>query len=505
MKKFKKIFAAIAASALVAAMSFTSMAAASITINSNLSADEGTEATTYKYYQILKASVSGNNVAYYVENEDLKKAIAVLKSDLDDDGTKEDLFTVSGKTVAGNRWNVIPSDDLKKLISTNSDKAAKKLATAFKTIKDNKAIVKGDFDRGTDGTGTPTATGLTEGYYLIESSLGTVLAINTVGNDNIEIHEKNYYPTLTKTGSTDNASYGENITYTVEVWVPSSVDQKPITIIDTMTKGLTPVTKTVGGENVLDVTAVVKETNATVNVSVGEAVVATDGKQTINIEIPADVVKPNAVIANEGKHIELTYKAILNQDAVKNVAERNTAVLHYADYISTEKFADVTTYGFKLTKRAGDTVANAGDIEAAAGDAKFSLWKSAASVNAEDKIGIVVKDGNTNTYRVATAGETSVSICAGGSEGHKVASIEGLAVGTYYLQEDEAPKGYNKLENRVEIQVAAADSSEKNFTVLNKVGIQLPSTGGMGTTVFAIVGLLVMAGAAVTLIVKKRA
>ena len=54
MKKFKKIFAAIAASALVAAMSFTSMAAASITINSNLSADEGTEATTYKYYQILK-------------------------------------------------------------------------------------------------------------------------------------------------------------------------------------------------------------------------------------------------------------------------------------------------------------------------------------------------------------------------------------------------------------------------------------------------------------------
>lgn len=497
MKKFKKIFAALAASALVAAMSFTSMAAASITIDSNLNADEGTETTKYTYYQMLKASVSGDNVAYYVENAELKEAIAGLKSDLDGDGKAEEaLFTVSGKTVAGNRWNVIPSDDLKNLIDTHSEVAAEKLATAFKTIKD-KAIVKADFDRGTDGTGPATATNLTEGYYLIESSLGTVLAINTVGNDNITITEKNEYPSLTKTGSRSTASYGEEITYTVVVGIPASVDEKPITIIDTMTKGLTPVTKTVGGENILDVKAVVKETNATVNVSVGEADVAADGKQTINIKIPADVVKANA-----GKHIELTYKAILNQDAVKNVAERNTAVLHYADYISKEKFADVTTYGFKLMKMAGNTVDDAVDIDATAGDAKFSLWKAGST---EDKIDIVVKDVNTNTYRVATAGETSVSICAGGSEGHKVATIEGLAEGTYYLQEDEAPKGYNKLENRVEITVVANDHSEKNFLVLNKVGIQLPSTGGMGTVAFAVVGLIVMAGAAVTLIIKKRA
>lgn len=500
MKKFKKIFAALAASVLVAAMSFTSMAAASITIDSGLK--EGTETTQYTYYQMLKASVSGDNVAYYVENAELKEAIAGLKSDLDGDGKAEEaLFTVSGKTVAGSRWNVIPSDDLKNLIDTHREVAAEKLATAFKTIKD-KAIVKDNFDRGADGTGTPTATNLTEGYYLIESSLGTVLAINTVGNDNITIHEKNDYPTLTKTGSTDTASYGENITYIVEVWVPSSVDQKPITIIDTMTKGLTPVTKTVDDKKVLDVKAVVKETNDTVNVTAAEAATDADGNQAITITIPnpKDVVKDNA-----GKHIELTYKAILNENAVKNVAEKNTAVLHYANYISKEKFANVTTYGFTLTKRAGNTAEDAVDIDATAGDAKFSLWKSESSVNAEDQIAIVVKEANTNTYRVATAGETSVSICAGGFAGHKVATIEGLAEGRYYLQEDEAPKGYNKLENRVEIQVVKADSSERNFTVLNKVGIKLPSTGGMGTVAFAVVGLIVMAGAAVTLIIKKRA
>ena len=500
MKKFKKIFAAIAASILVAAMSFTSMAAASITIDSNLNADEGTETTKYTYYQMLKASVSGDNVAYYVENETLKEAITGLKSDLDGDGKAEEvLFTVSGKTVAGNRWNVIPSDDLKSLINTHREVAAEKLATAFKTIKD-KAIVKDDFDRGAKGTGPATATNLTEGYYLIESSLGTVLAINTVGNDNIIIKEKNTYPTLTKTGSTDTASYGENITYTVEVWVPSSVDKKPITIIDTMTKGLTPVTKTVGGENVLDVKAVVKGTENLVNVTAAKATTDLDGKQEINITIPDNVVKSNA-----GNYIELTYKATLNTDAVKNDAERNTAVLHYADYISTEKHADVTTYGFTLTKMAGDTKETAVNIDATAGDAQFSLWKSESSVSAEDKIGIVVKEETTNTYRVATAGENSVSICAGGSTGHKVATIEGLAAGTYYLQEDEAPKGYNKLESRVKITVTAEDKSAKDFLVLNKVGIQLPSTGGMGTVAFAVVGLIVMAGAAVTLIIKKRA
>lgn len=494
MKKFKKIFAALAASALVAAMSFTSMAA-SITIKSGLKTEDGTTTTKYNYYQMLKASVSGNNVAYYVENKDYADSIGKLEANLDDDNIKDKLFDVK-PTVAGGRWNVIPSEKLNALIRSNSDEAAKKLAVAFKTIK-NDAITNGEF---ASANGSATSGSLAEGYYLVESSLGTVLAINTVGNDNITIKEKNYYPSLTKTGSTETASYGENITYTVIVSIPESVDQKDISIEDTMTKGLTPVTKTVDDKNVLDVNAVVKETNDTVNVSVAEAVVAADDKQTINITIPANVVKTNA-----GKHIELTYKATLNKDAVKNEAEKNTAVLHYADYISTEKHADVTTYGFTLTKMAGDTKETAVNIDATAGDAQFSLWKSESSVSAEDKIGIVVKEETTNTYRVATAGENSVSICAGGSTGHKVATIEGLAAGTYYLQEDEAPKGYNKLESRVKITVTAEDKSAKDFLVLNKVGIQLPSTGGMGTVAFAVVGLIVMAGAAVTLIIKKRA
>ena len=86
------------------------------------------------------------------------------------------------------------------------------------------------------------------------------------------------------------------------------------------------------------------------------------------------------------------------------------------------------------------------------------------------------------------------------------ATIEGLAAGkTYYLQEDKAPKGYNKLTERMALTVEAGEAGVNKANVQNVAGIQLPSTGGMGTVAFAVVGLIVMAGAAVTLIIKKRA
>lgn len=104
-------------------------------------------------------------------------------------------------------------------------------------------------------------------------------------------------------------------------------------------------------------------------------------------------------------------------------------------------------------------------------------------------------------------------------------SIEGLNVGTYYLEETEAPAGYNKLTGPIEVEITATtsatsvsetveyrNSSETSYTqatdatvkVLNKAGTQLPSTGGIGTTLFYVIGGVLMVVAAVLLVTKKR-
>ena len=104
-------------------------------------------------------------------------------------------------------------------------------------------------------------------------------------------------------------------------------------------------------------------------------------------------------------------------------------------------------------------------------------------------------------------------------------TIEGLDEGTYYLEETEAPVGYNKLTEPIEVEITATtsvtsgsetvqykNSSETSYTpatdatvkVLNNAGTQLPSTGGIGTTLFYVIGGGLMAVAAVLLVTKKR-
>ena len=102
-------------------------------------------------------------------------------------------------------------------------------------------------------------------------------------------------------------------------------------------------------------------------------------------------------------------------------------------------------------------------------------------------------------------------------------TFAGLGSGTYTLTETEAPSGYNKLANPINISITAAPTLEGpnwtvtkdgealtkptgiyEFTVENNKGVTLPSTGGMGTTIFYVVGGLLVAGALILLVVKKR-
>ncbi|MGM9574686.1 MAG: LPXTG cell wall anchor domain-containing protein, partial [Oscillospiraceae bacterium] len=96
--------------------------------------------------------------------------------------------------------------------------------------------------------------------------------------------------------------------------------------------------------------------------------------------------------------------------------------------------------------------------------------------------------------------------------------IQGLKAGTYYLEEVQAPDGFNKIAGRIAINIndnglATIDNKEGSlvvdgdtpvFAIVNNTGAELPSTGGIGTTIFYVVGGILMLGAAVILVTRKK-
>ena len=88
------------------------------------------------------------------------------------------------------------------------------------------------------------------------------------------------------------------------------------------------------------------------------------------------------------------------------------------------------------------------------------------------------------------------------------ASFKGLADGTYQLVETKAPAGYNQLTGPQEVKVAGSTTDTTKLSVeakvANSAGTLLPSTGGIGTTIFYVLGAVLVVGAGVLLVTKKR-
>lgn len=325
------------------------------------------------------------------------------------------------------------------------------------------------------------------GYYLVQSSLGVVLSLNTTANE-VVINEKNTgIPTLDKVIGTDlkisNGKIGDIVPYT-------------ITIADVYGK------KNVVAHDKLDdtltfnngITVYLNGTTANDKVDAAEYTIGNADGETFTVKFKDSYI---ARLAKADK-LYIKYTATINEKSVTALPDKNEAYLVYDNNQRTESvYTETYTYGLQFHKVDKNKNALTG--------AKFKLFDAETDGNEIKVIFVETKDG-INYYRVATATELSsaVEMEAG------IVQVDGLDITkNYYLQETVAPVGFNKLATRVAVKIAekaenATTYVYQNTEVINTTGVVLPSTGGMGTVLFVTIGSMMVMAAGIVLITKFR-
>lgn len=218
---------------------------------------------------------------------------------------------------------------------------------------------------------------------------------------------------------------------------------------------------------------------------------------------------------NDGATITVTYTAHLNDNAAVNSTSgstdnKNKVQLQYSNNprnsaywgFTPESEVRVYTYQLNNTKYRDDDTT--GNELAGAG---FRLYSDEAC-NAEDEIKLKMNDDGTYSRDFSTEGKGVEML----SNKDGQFNVKGLDAGTYYLKETNPPAGYGACANKEIVISATHDvnhvslSGNLSTTIINKKagGITLPSTGGIGTTLFYVVGGGLMVAAIVLLVTKKR-
>lgn len=218
---------------------------------------------------------------------------------------------------------------------------------------------------------------------------------------------------------------------------------------------------------------------------------------------------------NDGATITVTYTAHLNDNAAVNSTSgstdnKNKVQLQYSNNprnsaywgFTPESEVRVYTYQLNNTKYRDDDTT--GNELAGAG---FRLYSDKDCTEEQEiKLKKNTTDGTYSPYFGAGAGDEMFS------DEHGQFNVKGLDAGTYYLRETNPPKDYSACDDKEIVISATHDvnhvslSGNLSTTIINKKagGITLPSTGGIGTTIFYVVGGGLMVAAIVLLVTKKR-
>lgn len=233
-----------------------------------------------------------------------------------------------------------------------------------------------------------------------------------------------------------------------------------------------------------------------------------------SIKLSIDNVKTAGLNLNDGATITVTYTAHLNEKAYVNTVgggtdNKNSVYLEYSNNprISTSldhtTTSEVCVYTYQLNNTKHQDSENGPVLEGAG----FRLYSNEAC-NAEDEIKLKMNDDGTYSRDFSTEGKGVEML----SNKDGQFNVKGLDAGTYYLKETNPPAGYSACPDKEIVISATHDvynvslAGNLSNKIINKKagGITLPSTGGIGTTLFYVVGGGLMVAAIVLLVTKKR-
>lgn len=532
-KAIKKLLAALLAVAMVCAMAIPAFAE-----NSEGDVDSH---HTYSAFQIFKGDVEGNNIKdFKISNVDWGSNIINNSDDFLNKLREADhigpLFT-----------NAKSAQEVLAVISQWHDSDDDSIAFArfvCHYLYSNDANPTYVVRAGSNALTIPEAKA---GYYLFVDttdfskddsyhSYNSFLLMVTKGNWNVPITPKAEKPTVEKKvydnpdgtstggfGSSADHAINEKFQFQLTATLPDSTnraydyyDKYSVIFHDTLSDGIT-----YDKDDELD-SVVIKSNGNTYNITdsskytIDTTDLESQNSFVVNIDVKA-CAKDAGFDLNDGATITVTYTAHLNDKAYVNTAGGSTSNINkvYLTYSNNPKDESsigktpestpvyVYTYQLNNTKRAetenGTPLPGAG----------FRLYSDEACTP-EQEVKLYKKDNFY--YPIKDATDKAQDAVEMFSDEHGQFNVRGLDAGTYYLKETNPPADYSACANK-EIVISATHevnhvslSGNLSTTIINKKagGITLPSTGGIGTTIFYVVGGGLMVAAIVLLVTKKR-
>ncbi len=543
MKRIKKLASLLLAMVMVLAMTMTAFAADgdyTLTINT-------VKGHTYKIYQLATGDVSENGQ---------KLSNIAVGANAKAETTIDEITALEGMSGAD------LGDAAEKLVDTTGKPAAEIIAGDKDEAKS--VTLAGGYYVIIDTYSNGNTTDPTDGSDSRSRTMVTLVKDTTMTPKNTTIKPDKKIVDENQELDTNEVSIGDVVTYKLSGLVPDMQDFTTFkyVFVDTMSKGLTPTDDIVVGAELSgkvgdkDATFKVtgRETNAdgvtTIRIALLNAISYSEDKgAVVQVQITATLNKDAVVTPGTNPN---TVKIDYSNDS--NAEYDGEPDFGPNDPKGTTPEVTVNTYTTQLTIKKVD-----GEGKTLTG-AKFKL-ESTNNIS----VGYVtgqeyVEDANGTWYKLVDGAYTLTAPAADGSDANKYDSttttyklvdvdketytakaisteafvnadgnvvFTGLGKGHYTLSEVVTPDGYNSIADDIEFDITwtkdggfAVENVTEGYeisvtpdnglgtvlgaTITNLSGALLPSTGGIGTTIFYVVGGILVIGAGILLVTKKR-